>query len=271
MRVLVLADAHHDFWAETPKDLARFEAGLDAMGPVDAAILAGDMANKARTRWAPLAAALDRVVARSNTYVFPGNHDYYGHRIDGDDRLAEWATALGWNWAQQRAVVLGGARFLCATLWTNMSLDRDPRTNGATLAAKMNDYRFIRVARGGYRKLRPEDTVRVHDLHLGWLSQQLDTPFDGPTAVVTHHVPHHGALGYVDGVHDAAYASDLHRFLDLHQGPHTRSWFFGHAHASKPFDLPGWSLRPHSLGYPFETGEEPAVVFPRCVVDTTTL
>lgn len=271
MRVLILADAHHDFWADTASDRARFDAGLRALGRVDAAILAGDMANKARTRWSPLAQALDQVVDRAQTYVFPGNHDYYGHRIDGDDRLADWAQAIGWHWAQQRAVVLGGARFLCATLWTNMALDRDPRTNGAALAERMTEYRCVRVAKDGYRKLRPQDVARIHDHHLDWLSQQLDAPFDGPTAVVTHHVPHPDALSYKDGIHDAAYASDLTRFLQLHQGPTTRHWFFGHAHESQPLVLPGWSLRPHSLGYPFETGNEPTAVFARCVIDTTTL
>lgn len=271
MRVLILADAHYDFWADTPKDKARFEAGVQAMGPVDAAILAGDMTNKARIRWKHLAAALDGVVDRANTHVFPGNHDYYGHRIDGEDRMETWAKSIGWNWAQQRAVFLGGARFLCATLWTDMALDRDPRTNGAAVAARMNDYRFIRVSKDGYRKLRPKDTARIHTAQLDWISQELDTPFAGTTAVVTHHVPHPDALGYKDGVHDAAYASDLHRFMELHQGDQDRFWFFGHAHACKTLDLPGWKLRPHSLGYPFETGNEPALVLPACVVDTTAL
>ena len=273
MRVLVLADLHHDFWADTPADRARLDAGRAAMGPVDAAILAGDMSNKARTRWKEAAAWLDPVVPRAHTYVFPGNHDYYAHRLDGDGRLEAFAQACGWVWAQQQAVVLGGVRFLCATLWTDLCLDRPAIENGPVLAARMNDYRYIRVEKGGFRKARPEDTARVHQAHLAWISGMLDTPFDGPTAVVTHHAPHPDALVLRDRVLDAAYASDLSTFLRLHKGEGTRVWYHGHAHGARPVDLPGWHIRPHSLGYPFETHHDPnpSRVLPACVVDTDRL
>lgn len=267
MRVLILADLHHDFWADSPDDLARLRAGFQAVGPVDAAILAGDVSNKVRVRWKQAAQTLDAIVARDATYVFPGNHDYYAHRIDGEDRMATWAHDLGWTWAQRQAITLDRVRFLCATLWTNLTLGNTAPHNGATLASRMNDYRAIRVERGGFRKLRPEDTARIHDHHLAFLAEGLATPFDGPTAVVTHHAPHPGVLTQRDGVYDAAYASDLSTFLSAHQAPHPRAWFFGHAHGARPLTLPGWSLRPHSLGYPHE-GMDPAQVLPGFVINT---
>lgn len=270
MRILILADFHHDFWASSPQAQARLQAGLDATGRVDAAILAGDVSNKARVRWKRAAAALDAIVARKATYVFPGNHDYYGHRIDGEDRLEEAAAALGWTWAQKQALILGGARFLCATLWTDLRLGRSAPENGQMLASRMNDYRLIRVERGGYRKLRPEDTGRLHAAHLHWISQMLATPFDGPTALVTHHVPHPDALGLRGSLYDAAYASDLGGWMDVHAGPTPRFWFFGHAHHAHRVDRPGWRLRPHSLGYP-EEGGDPRALLPGCVIDTATL
>lgn len=270
MRILILADLHHDFWESKPQSAAALRDALQALGPVDAAILAGDVANKARIRWASAARSLDGVVERANTYVFPGNHDYYQHRIDGEDVLAQTAQELGWQWAQKRAVVLDGVRFLCATLWTDLRLGRSAPENGQLLASRMNDYRVVRVAHGGYRRLRPEDTGRIHAHHLHWLDTELRIPHNGPTAVITHHSPHPDTLSQRDDTYDAAYASDLGDFLRHHAGPGGRFWFFGHAHQAQPIDRFGWHLRPHSLGYP---DEKPAILarLQAAVVDTASL
>lgn len=47
-------------------------------------------------------------------------------------------------------------------------------------AAAMNDYRRIRLARNGYRKIRPLDTVQWHLQDRTWLQDKLNESFDGP-------------------------------------------------------------------------------------------
>lgn len=269
MRLLILADLHHDFWADDAQAFARLQAGFEAVGPVDRIILAGDVANKARVRWRQAAHTLRTLAPAHHTYVFPGNHDYYQHRIDGEDRLQSWAEDLGWQWAQEHIIDLGAVRFISATLWTDMELHAPARTNGATLAHKMNDYRAIRVEAGGYRKLRPEDTTRIHRRHLAFFDHALAQPFDGHTAIVSHHAPHPSVLTSPNPTYDAAYASDLTALLERHHTPTTRRWFFGHAHHAQARTVAGWDLRPHSLGYPDE-GRDPVTHLPTLVVDTNT-
>src|SRR3546814_4418172 len=75
----------------------------------------------------------------------------------------------------------------------------------------MNDYRCIRLARAGYRKLRPADTLSWHRAQRRWLEQRLAIPFAGRTVVITHMAP---SLQSVDDRYrcdlvSAAYASQL--------------------------------------------------------------
>lgn len=50
----------------------------------------------------------------------------------------------------------------------------------------MNDFDEIRK---GERSFRPEDSVVLHEASRAWLVSQLEQAFDGPTVVVTHHLP----------------------------------------------------------------------------------
>lgn len=248
MKILVLSDLHHDFWEED---------ALEPLGAIiaqaDALILAGDIANKARVRWKYAIAWLSRFISPDAIHLFPGNHDYYDHRLDGDNRLRETAEALGVHFVQRQAVVLGGVRFLCATLWTDLALDRAYMLNKYPIEKAMNDYRYIRLERAGYRRIQVEDTISAHNKDLAWLDAQLDTPFDGRTVVVTHHAPHPLGLNpkKADGVHDSAYASNLSSFMRIHKN-HGTHWLYGHSHGGRDATVEGWQLRSVSLGYPME-------------------
>lgn len=44
----------------------------------------------------------------------------------------------------------------------------------------MNDFWQARVAREGYRKLRPKDVAKIHFATMTWLDERLSQPFPGP-------------------------------------------------------------------------------------------
>src|SRR3546814_8149246 len=98
----------------------------------------------------------------------------------------------------------------------------------------MNDYRCIRLARAGYRKLRPADTLSWHRVQRRWLEQRLAVPFAGRTVVITHMAP---SLQSVDAVYrcdlvSAAFASRLDALVakaDL--------WVHGHMHNSLDYRI----------------------------------
>lgn len=248
MKILLLADLHHDFWKED--QLAPLAQVLSS---VDAIILAGDVANKPKVRWKYAFKWLANYVDPAHTYVFPGNHDYYDHRLDGDDRLESIADAHNVTFAQRKSIVIDNTRFLCATLWTDLALNQSFMLNKFPIEQRMNDYRYIRMASGGFRRINAEDTAAAHQRDLAWLGKTLNTPFDGTTCVVTHHAPHPIGLNpkKSDGVHDPAYASNLSSFLKAHEGLGTY-WFYGHSHGGQNANIMGWKLRSVSLGYPDE-------------------
>ena len=246
MSLLVLADLHLDLWWEADRD------PLAALRPDDwaqfkAVIIAGDLTNKPKIRWKYAIRCLARHIAAHRIHIIPGNHDYYDHVLDGDDRLAGIAAAEGAQLAQKRVLTFGGVRFLCCTLWTDFELQGQPIAAQARAVARMNDYRYIRVAQAGYRKARPSDTAARHADHHRWLSDQLATPFAGDTVVVTHHCPHPDLVTPGMGALGAAYGSDLSALIEQHQ---PAAWLFGHTHHRAETGRGATWLRNVSLGYP---------------------
>ncbi len=82
-------------------------------------------------------------------------------------------------------------RFLGATLWTDFRLLGDDTRQAAMRDAEaaMNDYKRIRLANMGFRKLRAADTAMFHAQQKAWLSRELAQPFDGRTVVISHMAP----------------------------------------------------------------------------------
>ena len=83
------------------------------------------------------------------------------------------------NFTQRAEIVIGTTRFLCATLWTDFALHGEPTLAMLVVQRVMNDYRHIRHAASGYRRIRPSDTALVHADHRAWLEERLAAPFPG--------------------------------------------------------------------------------------------
>jgi Icc-related predicted phosphoesterase len=246
MRVLILADLHLDMWAGTGRDpLAALCPA--AWASVEALIIAGDLTNKPRVRWPLAIRHLSKYIDPEKIHIIPGNHDYYDFQIDRDDRLAENATSQGANFAQKAEVLIGHARFLCCTLWTDFALNGDVALSQAIAREQMNDYRYIRNAGAGFRRIRPYETVQIHQGHRAWLADRLAQDHPGPTFVVTHHSPHPELINDATDELAPAYGSDLTDFIRLHQ---PQAWLSGHTHFPGEVVVGRTNVRNISLGYP---------------------
>ncbi|MCQ0093825.1 hypothetical protein [Roseovarius sp. M141] len=81
-----------------------------------------------------------RYVPLPRIHVFPGNHDYCDHVLDGDDRLARICAEAGAHFAQKRETLISDTRYLCCTLWTDFALGGSAMAGMYQAGKWMNDY-----------------------------------------------------------------------------------------------------------------------------------
>lgn len=244
MRILVLADLHFDIWDRLGRD--PLEPLYPQAGSIDAVIVAGDIANDPVRNWPAAIARLARIVPPSKIWLVPGNHDYYGFRLDGDDELRRIAEAAGANLAQKDALILDGIRFLCCTLWSDFALRGNRKADMAVAARALNDYRLIRRSDGA--PVRPPDTLAVHRDHQAWLRAELAKAHGGKSIVITHHVPTALVSGKIDAI-SPAFGSELDALIGNAQPV---AWLCGHTHRRLRALIGKTEIRNVSLGYPGE-------------------
>lgn len=226
MRLWILSDLHieQSVW-DVPDPLPDF----------DVLIAAGDIHDPASegVRW--LSARTDKPVV----YV-PGNHEWYAHREHfavGEEaaRARQLARELGIHLLMDEAVVIDGVRFLGASLWTDYNLYGTPKRSMRAAASMMNDHQLIYPTRGS-GPLQPQQALEWHQTSVRWLAEQLQPGgFDGPSVVVTHHVPHPSSIApqYAGNPVNPAFCSDLSWLVE---GSDVAVWVHGHTHSSFDYE-----------------------------------
>jgi len=244
MRLLILSDLHHEIWKE---HAPRIDP---AVSRPDVVILAGDINTGAKAvDWAAANFAGLPVL-----YVH-GNHEGYGKHLDSvQDEIAQASERAGnVHFLDCGERVFGGVRFLGATLWTDFRLFGDDERQAGMRAAEavMTDYKRIRLAKKGYRKLRAADTAQYHAQHKSWLSGKLDDAFDGPTVVITHMAPSMRSVAtpYANDPVSAAYASNLDAIASK-----ADLWVHGHTHTSFDYQIGACRVVCNPCGYKTRSG-----------------
>ncbi|WGV53290.1 metallophosphoesterase [Stenotrophomonas indicatrix] len=249
MRLLVLSDLHHEVWRDAPEQareiLGACQPNIRQSQP-DVVILAGDIdVGDLAVAWA------DQAFPDLPVIYVHGNHEGYGQKLDAvRGRLSQACKATGHiHFLNRGELVLNGVRFLGATLWTDFRLLGEDSFQEAMQAAAsgLNDYRKIRLTKGGYRKLKPLDTLQWHVQDRIWLKERLDQTFSGPTVVVTHMAPSGRSIPvrYRGELLSAAFASELDELVtkaDL--------WVHGHVHDSMDYRIGDARVVCNPLGYP---------------------
>lgn len=239
MRLLILSDLHLEVWRENAPAIRPESSRPDVV------ILAGDIDQPARAlAWA------ERTFAGLPVIYVSGNHEGYGDSWEGAQRsLARQAEASSNVRLLNRGeTVIGGVRFLGATLWTDYALFGAEQRQGAMAAAErvLMDYRRIEVEDGGLHQMTPDDTVHLHRADLAWLAEKLETPFDGRTVVVTHMAPslHSVATRYAQDPVSAAFSSNLDALAER-----ADLWVHGHTHDSFDYRIGNCRVVCNPCGY----------------------
>ena len=237
MKIRLLSDLHLEFEPWTPPPAAA-----------DVVILAGDIhQHTVGLHWAR------ETFARAEIIYVAGNHEYYGASLGLLDELRSVAGTLGIHLLEQSEAVIGGVRFLGATLWTDHCLYGAERRGEAMDVAdeRMLDYRVIRTDRGW---LTPERTSDIHEETVQWLETALRMPFAGRSVLVTHHGVHRQSVAprFEDDPLNPAFASDLN---DLIEDSRLILCCHGHTHDARDFMIGNARVLCNPKGYP---GELPA-------------
>lgn len=228
-------------------------------GKADLLVLAGDIGRMrsrrdvSTLRYASQAAAF----LGCPVVVVPGNHEYYRGTFD-EERETLLAARLDGVTVLDRgearyATSAGTLRILGATLWTDYAALGD-RGQAMRLAQEtIEDHRLI--ARSGGAPFLPQDALEEHRLSRAWLAERLAAPHDGPTIVVTHHVPHSVAFNPTFGITplSPAFHSDCGELIAAAARAEVRAWIFGHHHWSHEVTVQGMRLVSAQTGYPGET------------------
>ncbi|MHB8254306.1 MAG: metallophosphoesterase [Acidiferrobacter sp.] len=184
----VLSDIHLEFGALR----CRMVAGVDC----DVHILAGDIGvGLTGLEWAL------KTFTRPVIYVM-GNHEFYGQRTVAEFWKKARAKVAGTHvhLMENEAVIIGGVRFVGASLWTDFCLNGVLRQDEMMriIPELLTDYERIRLARRSprWQYLTPRTARAWHEESVAFLEQALDQdPTNGDlgaapftrTVVVTHH------------------------------------------------------------------------------------
>ncbi|MBY5819920.1 phosphatase [Rhizobium leguminosarum] len=237
MKAAVISDLHL-------RHGASGEYGHTLPNDVDVVILAGDIAAPVSNsiQWAHR----NFVMAGYEVILVAGNHEHYEQCFETSmaDGLEKRSSFPGVHFLENEQVVIGGVRFLGATLWTDFNLYQDPLTGAMHALRGMNDYRAITSIspEGSRRDFVPYMTADMHDVSVRFLMQSMNEPFDGPTVVVTHHAPHplSVAAKYAGDDYNPSFASDLSNLIGDYQ---PEFWIHGHTHTSFDYVVPGTKTR----------------------------
>lgn len=262
MRLLVISDIH--------LECGKFDFPI-SMPQFDVAVFAGDIGQ-------PISAAVSWMVEQEQTgplrgrpivYV-PGNHEFYGtvmqHNLAKGSDAADLANI---ELLSRRTVVIDGVRFIGCVLWTDYRLYGTPKPSMVYAGQTLNDHRLIRYkeASGHFSRFMPWHAAAEHRLDLAFIRQELSRPHSGPTAVVTHHVPHPNSI---ESRHQGsqltpAFASDLSNLIDEFQ---PELWIHGHDHGSHDYQIGRTRIFANQAGYPNLHGDRENRGFDtRCVIE----
>ena len=233
MKLQILSDLHTEFSNFDPPE-------IDA----DVVVLAGDIGvGTGGIEW-----AAQRFLVVPVVYV-PGNHEFYGHDVS-DMGLFLDAAPANIRVLNDDACEIDGVRFLGSTLWTDFAFHGEGEAWFARRRAKalIEDFTSIR---SGNRLYTPEDSVDRHKVNIAWLVNELEKSFDGPTVVVTHHLPASPSIAsqYKDDPLNPAFASRLDGIVEKYQPD---LWIHGHTHVPCDYEIFGTRIVCNPRGYPAE-------------------
>lgn len=236
MKIQYASDLHLEF----PQNTAWIEK--NPLKPVgDILLLAGDTHNLGRkfTEHPYLDVLAGQYKA---VYLIPGNHEFYSG-FDAKICLhQDYELDLRPNVFLVNNIVktIDNVRLIFTTLWSK--IEREV----LAIMQSMSDFHLIQY-KG--RRLTVNNYNELFETSWAFLKHEINTPFDGTTIVVTHHLPSDlcNLKKYKGSIINEAFCVDLTREIET---SHVDYWIYGHSHGNKaPFDIGSTLMLTNQLGY----------------------
>jgi hypothetical protein len=193
-----------------------------------------------------------------------GNHELYSRKLSYADNLAhgrEAAERYRVRPLERDACMIGSARILGCTMWTDYSLFGEAHRDAAMgiAATGMNDHRRISWRRKPWNRFLPQEASALHSRSRAWVECEVAKAHAGATLCLFHHpvTPDPVDLAQKDLL-DAAYASDLAKLFESYGCDLVVS---GYVHRSFGIRRAGRRFIANRAGYAGEnTSFDPALV-----------
>jgi predicted phosphodiesterase len=209
-------------------------------------VLAGDLANNAD--------AIDYFRDyKIPVIVILGNHEHYGNIAqDVIEKNRNDSKGSSVHFLENDSIVIDGVRFIGSTLWTDCDVGPgDLNRKKLVIERSMNDYRLIRsrAMDGKVSTLTAEESIRWHSESVDYIDGMLNLKHDGPTVVVTHHLPSESCVSpkFKGSSINGGFASDLDAIL---AGNRADLWIHGHTHDNVDTLINGTRVVCNPRGYP---------------------
>lgn len=206
----------------------------------DIVVLAGDIDTGLNgVEWA-------RDLGKPVIYV-AGNHEYDGHDVQELDKqfIQFEQDNPHVHVLNEKMAIVQGVRFLGCTLWSDFEFFGYNNKELCMQTAQKIMPEYQRAKCGG-RPLTVDDILSRHKRQRQWLKVMLDTPFDGPTVVVTHHAPHVGSIAdrYKQDALTASFVSNMPELMGR-----PILWCHGHTHERVDYWVEDTQVISHPRGY----------------------
>ena len=206
MRIQIFSDLHVDVFPIKP---------ITIMPGVDLVIVAGDTCEGALRAFEHLRRIVPQPIP---ILMVLGNHEHYRRFVPHELAQARsHAPAFNIHVLENDAIVLGGVRFVGATLWTDYAIFGEAYQAAvmSACASGMNDHRLIGWQKQPWLRFRPQEAALLHHRSRVYLKDAMAVPFNGPSVMVTHHGVHWNSVlpRFATDPVTGAFVSDLEELI----------------------------------------------------------
>ena len=175
-----------------------------------------------------------------------GNHEHYQYNIFSTHKDIREHLPDNFILMENDTVTIGDWVFIGATLWTDFN--NQNASDMFAVKQMINDYRYIRIGKN-FRKLLPEDVLKIHLKSRTYIQEQLEKHKDDKVFVITDHLPCEKSIHkrFKGNVSNAAYYSDLSGIIQ--ENPQIKYWVHGHSHTKADYKIGNCRVISNPRGY----------------------
>lgn len=243
MKFRLVSDIHYDILDSRYNSVTRVFVLNDIIPPMNTdkdscLLLAGDtmfpddeILNGLRERF-------------KHVFCINGNHEYYGREFFETENTKSSGN-IHWMNYKNSPYHTNDFVLWADTLWSEIY----PQNYMAAMKI-MNDYRYIKIKNDSGKNVpfRPAFSNKRHFIAKESLVKFLNTTYDVPKIVMTHHGPSYRSVAekYKGDPINCCYVSDLEKEI-LNSDVHT--WVHGHTHEHKDYKIGDTRILVNPYGY----------------------